>query len=180
MTPAGRSSSRCCCGWTAAFSSWRAVVEKLECELEKSSRNSSRLPSSGPSSAPARGKDRSERTRGAQDGHEGHGRPFLPAWAVDEIIEHWPQRCGCGHVFSEDEGVAVGDPARHQVEELPPINVRVSEHRCQRVRCPECGRRTRAALPGEVALSSLRATAGSGGGSDLSPATVSPAMMLSS
>jgi transposase len=49
----------------------------------------------------------------------------------------------------------VGDPARHQVEELPPINVRVSEHRCQRVRCPECGRRTRAALPGEVARSSF-------------------------
>lgn len=130
-----------------------ARVEKLERELEKSSRNSSRPPSSYPSSAPARSKDRSGRKRGGQDGHEGHGRPLLPAWAVDEVIEHWPERCGCGHVFGEDERVAAGDPARHQVEELPPINVRVSEHRCQRVRCPDCGRRTRATLPVNVARS---------------------------
>lgn len=47
----------------------------------------------------------------------------------------------------------VGEPARHQVEELPSINVRVSEHRAQRVRCPECGRRSRAVLPDELARS---------------------------
>ena len=132
-----------------------ARVEKLERELKKSSRNSSRPPSSDPPSSPARSKDASGRKRGAQDGHEGHGRPLLPAWAVDEIVEHWPQRCRCGHVFAERERVAVGEPARHQVEELPLINVEVSEHRAQRVRCPECGRRTRAALPDEVARSSF-------------------------
>lgn len=47
----------------------------------------------------------------------------------------------------------MGSPARYQVEELPPINVRVIEHRAQRVCCPGCGRRTRAALPDEVARS---------------------------
>jgi transposase len=40
---------------------------------------------------------------------------------------------------------------RHQVEELPPITVAVTEHRAQRVRCPGCGRRRRAQLPREVA-----------------------------
>lgn len=130
-----------------------ARVERLERELKKNSRNSSRPPSSDPPSAPARSKDRSGRERGGQAGHEGHGRPLLPAWAVDEVVEHWPARCGCGHVFSEEERVAVGDPARHQVEELPPINVRVSEHRCQRLRCPECGRQTRGELPEQVAWS---------------------------
>ena len=130
-----------------------ARVEKLERELKKSSRNSSRPPSADPPSAPARSKDPSGRKQGAQDGHEGHGRPLLPAWAVDEVIEHWPERCGCGHVFGEDERVTAGDPARHQVEELPSINVRVIEHRTQRVCCPDCGRRIRAALPGEVASS---------------------------
>lgn len=128
-------------------------IAELERKLNRSSRNSAAPPSSDPPSAPARSKDPSGRKRGAQDGHEGHGRPLLPAWAVDEIIEHWPERCRCGHVFSEGERVAVGEPARHQVEELPPINVRVSEHRAGRVCCPQCGARTRAALPGEVASS---------------------------
>ena len=132
-----------------------ARVEKLERELKKSSRNSSRPPSSDPPSSPSRSKDPSGRKRGAQDGHEGHGRPLLPAWAVDEVLEHWPERCRCGHVFCADERVAVGEPARHQVEELPAITVRVTEHRAQRLRCPDCGRRTRAQLPAEVAQSSF-------------------------
>jgi transposase len=134
-----------------------ARVEKLERELSKSSRNSSRPPSSDPPGSPPRrgSKDPSGRKRGAQDGHEGHGRPLLPAWAVDEVIEHWPGRCRCGHVFAESERVAVGSPARHQVEELPPINVRVIEHRCERLRCPECARRTRGTLPEQVAKSSF-------------------------
>lgn len=132
-----------------------ARVEKLERELKKSSRNSSRPPSSDPPSSSLRGKDPSGRKRGAQDGHEGRGRPLLPAWAVDEVVEHWPARCRCGHVFSADERKPVGEPARHQIEELPPIMVRVTEHHAQRLRCSSCGRRTRVQLPDEVARSSF-------------------------
>lgn len=70
-----------------------ARVEKLERELKKSSRSSSRPLTSDPPSFPPRSKDPSGRKRGAQDGHTGHGRPLLPAWAVDEVIDHWPERC---------------------------------------------------------------------------------------
>jgi hypothetical protein len=49
--------------------------------------------------------------------------------------------------------VAVGEPVRWQVEELPQITVTVTEHQCQRVRCPDCGAQTRAELPGSVAQS---------------------------
>lgn len=129
-----------------------ARVEKLERELKKSSRNSSRPPSSDPPSVPARSKDSSGRKRGAQDGHGGHGRPLLPAWAVDEVIEHHPARCRCGHVFSGEER-PVGRPARHRVEELPPINVKVAEHRVLGLRCPDCGARVRATLPAHLARS---------------------------
>jgi transposase len=132
-----------------------ARVEKLERELRRSSRNSWRPPSSDPPGSPVSGEDPSGRKRGAQDGHEGHGRPLLPAWAVDEVIEHWPERCCCGHLFSGDERVAVGEPVCHQVEELPPITVKVIEHRAQRLRCPYCRRRTRAALPADVASSAF-------------------------
>ena len=134
-----------------------ARVEKLERELSKSSRNSSRPPSSDPPSSPSRSKDSSGKRRGAQPGHEGHGRELLPAWAVDEVIEHWPKRCRCGHVFSGDERHPVGEPARLQVEELPPITVRVIEHRSERVRCPECGARMRATLPDELRRSAFGA-----------------------
>jgi transposase len=134
-----------------------ARVEKLERQLTKSSRNSSLPPSSDPpgTSRPRRGKDRSERSQGAQPGHEGRGRDLLPACAVDEVIEHWPARCGCGHVFTEDERCAVGEPARHQVEELPAMTAKVIEHRAERMRCPECGGRSRGKLPDEVSASAF-------------------------
>jgi transposase len=133
-----------------------ARVEKLERELAKSSRNSSLPPSSDPpGKRPARGKDRSGRSRGAQPGHEGHGRELLPLSAVDEVVEHWPEHCECGHVFAEGELLAVGEPVRHQVEELPVISTQVIEHRCPRVRCPGCGGRTRAKLPADVARSAF-------------------------
>ncbi len=131
-------------------------VEKLERQLARGSHNSSLPPSTDPPGKRlARDKDRSGRRQGAQPGHEGHGRELLPACAVDEVIEHWPQRCQCGHAFSESEHVAAGEPVRFQVEELPQIAVAVTEHRCQRLRCPDCGARMRAELPAEVAQSAF-------------------------
>jgi transposase len=133
-------------------------IVQLERRLGRSSRNSSQPPSQDPPGAPPqRGKDRSGRKQGAQPGHEGKGRPLLPAWAVDEVVDHWPAGCSCGHVFDESELVAVGDPARHQVEELPVMAVRVIEHQCQRVRCRDCGARAIGALPAEVAASAFGA-----------------------
>jgi transposase len=131
-------------------------IAQLERRLNRSSRNSSKPPSAdSPATPPRRGKDPSGRTQGAQPGHEGRGRPLLPAWAVDEVIEHWPERCGCGHVFAAFERLAVGEPVRWQVEELPVISVKVTEHQCHRVHCPGCGKRRRAELPGEIAQSAF-------------------------
>jgi transposase len=130
-------------------------IAQLERRLNRSSKNSSQPPSADGPSAPKRSKDPSGRARGGQIGHEGKGRPLLPAWAVGEVIEHWPKRCSCGHVFAEDEQVAVGDPLRHQIEELPVITVKVTEHRAQRVCCPGCGEHTRAELPREASQSAF-------------------------
>jgi transposase len=131
-------------------------IAELERKGRRSSRNSSQPPSQDPpGTPPRRGKDPSGRKPGGQPGHEGKGRPLLPAWAVDEFVDHWPSECGCGHVFAESELVAVGQPARHQVEELPPIHVVVTEHRCQRVCCPDCGARPRGQLPAGVGQSTF-------------------------
>ena len=90
----------------------------------------------------------SGRGRGGQPGHEGRHRRLLPPEQVDEVVEHWPARCrSCAHVFEVLERVDAAEPSRHQVAELPPIAVRVTEHRLHGVCCPECAARTRAELP---------------------------------
>jgi transposase len=134
-----------------------ARVGKLERELKRGSGNSSAPPSSDPPSKrrPRRGKDPSGRKQGAQDGHEGHGRELLPVSAVDQVIEYWPERCGCGHSFASGELVPEGTARRHQVEELPVISTVVIEHRAQRVRCPGCGKCARAQLPADIARSAF-------------------------
>ena len=145
-------------GLTARVAKQEERIAQLERQSKRSSRNSSQPPSQDPpGTAPRRGKDPSGRKQGAQPGHEGKGRPLLPAWAVDKFVEHWPAACACGRVFREAERVGDGEPTRHQVEELPPIQVVVTEHRCQRVRCPDCGARPRGELPAGVADSAFGA-----------------------
>ena len=56
---------------------------------------------------------------------------------------------------AEEDLVASREPARHQVEELPQLAVKVIEHRCQRLRCPQCGAERIAPLPGDVAASAF-------------------------
>src|SRR5665811_14901 len=93
---------------------------------------------------------RDRRSQGAQPGHPGRGRHLAPIETLNELVDHWPARCRCGHVFCTTERAARGEPARHQVAELPPTAVILSEHRLQRLRCPQCGAVTRAALPAAV------------------------------
>jgi transposase len=131
-------------------------IAQLERRLNRSSRNSSKPPSTDPPSGVLqRSEGLSGRKPGGQPGHEGHGRELLPVCAVDDVLEYWPGRCGCGYVFCEQERDQAGDPAIHQVEELPPLTVRVIEHRSHRLCCPRCGRQASAQLPAAVAASSF-------------------------
>jgi transposase len=134
-----------------------ARVAELERRLSRSSRNSSLPPSQDPPSAPPRPRrPGSGRTPGGQPGHEGKHRRLLPPEQVDEIVEHWPERChACAHVFAAQELVDAVEPWPHQVAELPAIAVRVSEHRLHGVCCPECATATRAELPRELPRSAF-------------------------
>ena len=126
-------------------------IADLERRLNRNSSNSSTPPSQDPPGAPKRRQAApSGRERGAQPGHPGRGRRLAPTEAVDEIVDHWPTRCRCGHVFCMAERQALGEPARHQVAELPAIAVIVTEHRLDRLRCPACGAKPRAELPRDV------------------------------
>jgi transposase len=89
---------------TARVARQEERIGQLERKTKRSSRNSSQPPSADPPGAPPRrGKDPSGRKPGGQPGHEGKGRSLLDASAVDEVVDHWPTACGCGHVFADSE-----------------------------------------------------------------------------
>jgi len=146
-------------------------MARLEEQARQSSRNSSKPPSEDPPKtrkerrAEARAKakewakaDREGAARkpGGQPGHRGSGRKLAPEDQVDEIVDHYPVACGgCGHEFGASERLPSRRPARHQVSELPPVAVILTEHRSHRLRCPECKAKTKGVLPGEVASSAF-------------------------
>jgi transposase len=148
-----------------------ARIARLEEQSRQSSRNSSRPPSEDPPKtrkqrrAEARAKAKEwekadrvgvERKAGGQPGHRGAGRKLVPEDQVDEIVDHYPVACGgCGHEFGESERVPSRAPGRHQVSELPPIAMVLTEHRCHRLRCPGCEAKTKGELPAKLASSAF-------------------------
>ncbi|MBA3370492.1 MAG: IS66 family transposase [Thermoleophilaceae bacterium] len=149
-----------------------ARIERLEEQTRSSSRNSSKPPSSDPPKtrkqrraearekakewAKAEAEGSPPRKAGGQPGQRGSGRKLAPEDQVDEIVDHYPDACGgCGHRFAEPERVPSRRPARHQVAELPQIAVILTEHRCHRLRCPDCKAKTKGALPAELAGSAF-------------------------
>src|SRR5579862_503210 len=140
-----------------------ADAEKQIADLERqlalrkqNSTTSSKPPSSDGLAGEPRQRGRHKKSRrkaGGQPGHRGTHRPLLPAAKVDEIRPILPEQCQhCGHALpTQIEQVETsGEPQRHQVTELPPIQARTIEYQCHRVVCPECGESTRAPLPQEA------------------------------
>jgi transposase len=126
-------------------------VRELEARLGQTSANSSRPPSADPPQAPARPKaPPSGRKRGGQPGHRGTYRALLPAEHVDEVIVVVPEHCRhCQQPLPESSGRR-RRVWRHQVVELLPLAVWVTEYQMAVRRCAQCGKRTRADLPAGV------------------------------
>src|SRR3954469_2429365 len=127
----------------------QARIRKLEARLGQNSTNSSRPPSADRPEAAARPKAHSSgRKRGGQPGHRGAYRGLLPVEQVHEVVTVVPEGCRqCGQPFPEATGRRRGRVWRHQVVELLPLAVRVTEYQMAVRRCPACGKRTRADLP---------------------------------
>jgi transposase len=98
-----------------------ARIERLEEKLRENSQNSSRPPSSElPGKVPQSGRGASAHKQGGQPGHEGTTRKLVATSELDEVVDHWPERCsGCGKGLDRSEHDLVGPPHRHQVTELP-------------------------------------------------------------
>ena len=94
---------------------------------------------------------KSRRRPGGQLGHPGHCRPLVPLERVNHFVEVFPDTCRhCQHALPARRRVVTGEPRRHQVTELPPIDAHITEYQCPLVVCPACGTTTRAPLPDEV------------------------------
>jgi transposase len=130
----------------------QARVRELEARLGQTSSNSSRPPSSDPPHVPPKRRPRpSGRNRGGQPGHRGAFRALLPVEQVDEVVTVVPERCRhCGQPFPATTPRGRAQAWRHQVVELLPLAVRVTEYQMVVRRCPACGKRTRADLPAGV------------------------------
>ena len=142
-------------------------LRRLEEQARQDSRTSSKPPSTDPPKtrvqrrAEARAKakelmrqERERRAQGGQPGHPGAGRELRPEDQVDEIVDHYPEACGgCGRRFDDGQRRAGGRFGRHQVFELPPISVLVTEHRTHQLRCRGCRARTSARLPAIISSS---------------------------
>ena len=136
-------------------------LRRLEAQARQDSRTSSRPPSQDPSKtraerrAEARAKAKEwarregeQRQAGGQPGHRGVGRELRPEDQIDEIVDHYPKRCGaCERPFSAEQQRPGGQFGRRQVAELPPISVIWTEHRTHQLRCRHCRAKTSARLP---------------------------------
>jgi transposase len=95
------------------------------------------------------GRKKSRRKPGGQPGHRGYWRGLAPAERVHEMIDLLPASCRhCDCRLGGSRKVSTqGEPRRHHVTELPPIEAHITEYRCQNVVCPDCGKATQAELP---------------------------------
>jgi transposase len=138
----------------------RARAEQRIVELEQELRagratasNSSLPPSANPIGAkPPVVKRPTGRKPGGQHGHQGKSRTLLPAEQVDQFLEHRPLVCAdCQQPMSGDAaGEVVG---RHQVAELPPVAVVITEHQALACRCGHCGHVSRGTIPDDIRAS---------------------------
>jgi transposase len=132
---------------TRLIATLQARVAELERRLGKDSSNSSMPPSSDGLRKPARA---ARRTDGRSEGRRPGKQPGAPGAHLaqveepDEVAWHVPDQCGgCG---ADLAGAPLAGVEARQVFDLPPLGLRVTEHRAERRRCA-CGATTQAGFP---------------------------------
>ena len=126
-----------------------ARIAELEQELARRKGRSRRGAHTSSSDSSTRRTDTSRRrssgrSPGGQPGHEGHGRSWVSAEQVDQLIPVKPSTCQrCGHRLSGQDP----HPYRHQEVVLPPLRAEVIEYQLHTLRCRHCDRLTEAGWP---------------------------------
>lgn len=116
-------------------------VRDLEARLAKDSHNSSKPPSSdGLKRQLPRTRSLRRKTGKKPGGQLGHpGETLHLVAAPDVIVEHRPTVCSaCQTPLAHGEAATVVARERRQVQDLPPIRLRITEHQALHVRCSAC------------------------------------------
>ncbi len=129
-----------------------AQVRELLARLNQNAGNSSIPPSANPPGATKPVvKKPTGRKPGGQPGHQGHRRQRLPAERVTRIVPFVPPHCeGCGTTLPAQAGADDPEPTWHQVVEIAPTPVEVTEYQGHGRRCSGCGHVTWATIPAAV------------------------------
>jgi len=122
-------------------------IKQLEAQLGQNSRNSN-WPSSRDKGRKKKRKQnlrpKSDKKTGGQPGHEGHTLEFSQEPA--KVERHRPEKCDhCQQVFGAEQ--AAVELKRRQVIDLPPLQVKVTEHQVERLLCRECGQASDGQFP---------------------------------
>ena len=130
----------------AKISELETRVKSLEDQLSKNSRNSSKPPSTDNLKRPNSSRKQSGKQVGSQKGHPGHTLKMVNN--ADQVIIHSVPDCKfCGRSLS---GTRAINYERRQVFEIPPLHVKVTEHRAESKICPNCSRLNKATFPDDV------------------------------
>ena len=88
---------------------------------------------------PAPAKTPTGRKPGGQPDHPPHLKVLVPAERVKQFVPYLPEHCSkCHKPLSKVAGAKDPDPRRHQVAELPPLAVEITEHQAHGRTCA-CG-----------------------------------------
>lgn len=122
----------------------RKKNELLEEKKRTNSKNSSTPPSQDPYKKKIIKKKKSKRKQGAQKGHQGRSRKYVPSSEVDQIENCLPpSQCSCEGSIQ----VKFDRYTRHQQYELPVIIPEITEYRFFSGICCDCGEESQGSLP---------------------------------
>lgn len=130
------------------FNKMSERISELEAQLSQNSTNSSKPPSKDGYNKPKSLREKSEKKRGGQFGHEGHGLKIESE--ADKIIEHKAEVCSkCGMKLN---GLASVCADVRNVIDFEVI-VKIIRHKQMRTVCSNCGRANDGKMPDEATRS---------------------------
>jgi transposase len=123
-------------------------IQELRDQLAKDSHNSGKPPSSDGLKKPRTRslRPKGQHPRGGQPGHKGN---TLKQVAEPDHIEIYPV-LACPHCQTDLVGVELQDYEKRQVFDVPPVRLKVTEHRVEIKHCPGCDQVVKGAFPADI------------------------------